>query len=176
MNDAERAFAIQYLEQTRERVLSFARSLPVEQRDFHKTEDDWSPAELIEHIIVLEQLALRQIASATPNESRRGKGAHKDLMILEGVPARLTKAKAPEFVCPNGRWPDWNVLLGEFGAVRSRVINFAKTAETDLRIHFAPHLFFKDLDQYQWLILIAAHSERHIRQAEEMLAATAAAQ
>ncbi len=169
MNDSERAFAIQYLEQTRDRLLGFAATLPAERRDYHRTETEWSPAGLIEHVIVLENIALRQIQSATPDESRRGKGAHKDRMILEGVPTRATKVQAPEFVCPADRWPDWDVMIGEFAAIRNRVIEFAQTTETDLRIHFAPHLFFKDLDQYQWLILIAAHCERHIRQAEEQL-------
>jgi hypothetical protein len=118
MTDSERSFAVQYLEQTRDRVLTFANSLTPEQRGFRRSEGDWSAAELIEHIAVTETFALGvidgMIKEGAPDESRRGTTAHKDSIVLESVPARTAHAKAPDFLTPAERWKDFGDLLREF--------------------------------------------------------------
>lgn len=175
MTDSERSFAVQYLEQTRGRVLALANSLTPEQRGLRRSENDWSAAELIEHIVVVENFALGvidgMIKEGAPDESRRGTTAHKDRIVLEVVPARTTHAKAPDFMKPAQRWPDFDGLLREFEQTRGRTLQFAGTTNADLRGYFRPHPLLKDLDAYQWLLLIGSHSERHVRQAEEGLAA-----
>jgi hypothetical protein len=143
-----------------------------------RSDDEWCAAELIEHIVVVEQWALGSIEGALrtgdADESRRGKGAHKDAIILEAVPARNKRVQAPAEFMPQHRWPDWDELLSQFAATRARVIELARTTHADLRVHFAAHPFLKDLDCYQWLMLIAGHAERHVRQAEEVVARRAA--
>ena len=177
MTDSERSFAVQYLEQTRDRVIAFAHSLTLMQRTARPSENEWSAAELIEHIVVVENFTLDLLAGMieedAPDASRRGTTAHKDRMILETIPARTTHAKAPDFMNPVQRWPDFDELLREFGLTRRRTLEFAATTSADLRAYFRPHPLLKVLDAYQWLILIGSHSERHVRQAEEGLAATA---
>ncbi len=82
LTDSERSFAVQYLEQTRDRVLALAKSLTPEQRGFRHRENDWSAAELIEHVVIVENFALGliegMIRDDAPDESRRGAKAHKD--------------------------------------------------------------------------------------------------
>jgi hypothetical protein len=39
-----------------------------------------------------------------------------------------------------------------------------------LRRHFFRHPIFGDLDLYQWLLMIAAHCDRHRVQSEEVMA------
>ncbi len=172
MTDSERSFAVQYLEQTRDRVLALAKALTPEQRGSHR-ENDWSAAELIEHIVVVENFALGllegMIKEDTPDESRRGSKAHKDQIVLEAVPARTTHAQAPDFLKPSRRWADFDELLREFEQTRNRTLHFAGTTTADLRAYFRPHPLLKELDAYQWLLLIGSHAERHVRQAEEGL-------
>jgi len=179
MIESERAFVVPYLEQTRDRVLSLARSVTPEQRSLRRSDDEWCASDLIEHIVIVEQWSLANIERALQaghtDESRRGKGAHKDAIILHVLPARNTKVQAPAAFEPKNRWPDWDDLLGQFSEIRARVIDLAQTTQADLRIHFLPHPFLKDLDCYQWLVLIASHAERHVRQAEEALAQRASA-
>lgn len=180
MIESERALVVPYLEQTRDRVLALAHSLTPDQRLARQSDEEWCAAELIEHIVVVERWSLGNIEGALrdgqPDESRRGKGAHKDRIVLEGVPARNIRAQSPAEFMPRSRWPDWEDLLAQFAETRARVIELARTTDADLRVHFAAHPFFKDLDCYQWLILIASHAERHVRQAEEVLAHGAARQ
>jgi hypothetical protein len=179
MIESERVFVVPYLEESRDRVLSLARSVTPEQRNLRRSDDEWCAAELIEHIVVVERWSFGNIERALrdghTDESRRGKGAHKDAIILHGLPNRNTRVQAPAEFLPHNRWPDWDDLLGQFSETRARVIELAQTTQADLRIHFASHPFLKDLDCYQWLVLIAAHAERHVRQAEETLALRASA-
>jgi len=70
---------------------------------------------------------------------------------------------------PMGRWPH-DQLVREFEAARKRTSEFAATTSADLRQAAFPHPMFGPLDCYQWLLLIAAHGERHRAQAEEVMA------
>ncbi len=132
---------------------------------------------MIEHIVIVENFALGliegMIRDDKPDQSRRGAKAHKDQIVLEAVPARIIHAQAPEFLRPTRRWPDFEDLLREFAKTRGLTIEFAGTTPADLRAYFRPHPLLKDLDAYQWLLLIGSHAERHVRQAEEGLAVSA---
>ncbi len=70
---------------------------------------------------------------------------------------------------PIGRWPEFETLLSQFEAARNRSIEFTTATDADLRNHVFPHPFLGQLDCYQWLLFIAAHCERHVRQMEEVL-------
>jgi hypothetical protein len=60
--------------------------------------------------------------------------------------------------------------LQEFEAARERTRDFAASTQADLRRHFFKHPIFGDLDLYQWLLMIAAHCDRHRVQSEEVMA------
>ncbi|MGA8408930.1 MAG: hypothetical protein WB680_17265, partial [Candidatus Acidiferrales bacterium] len=77
--------------------------------------------------------------------------------------------QAPEILQPAGRWPD-EQLLPEFEAARQKSRDFATSTEADLRSHFFKHPALGDLDLYQWLLMIAAHCDRHRAQSEEVMA------
>jgi hypothetical protein len=49
-------------------------------------------------------------------------------------------------------------------------LRFAAVTHGDLRSYFFEHPQFGELDCYQWLLFVGAHSERHARQAEEVIA------
>jgi len=173
VTESEREFVVDYLQKTRDRVVEFAASLTPEQRDSRPAGDGWSAASLIEHIVIVERMVdaivTRMIAEGVPDESRRGKGAHKDAIILERVAGRVGRAEAPESAHPSGQFGDFESLLREFETTRACTLEIARTVQKDLRVCFATHPFLKDLDGYQWLLIAAAHSERHVRQAEETL-------
>ena len=173
MTETERAFALQYLEDTRDRVLAFAESLTPDERNFRRSDDEWRPASLIEHITAVERLTqkmlARMLSEGQPDESRRGKGAHKDKIVLEAVPARLIKVPAPESVYPPHDCGDFDHAVEEFKSAREQTLEIVRTTDKDLRVLFAPHPFLKDLDGYQWLLMIGSHAERHVRQGEELL-------
>lgn len=171
MDKTEREFVIRSLESNRKRLSSVLAGLTPEQRAHRAETDSWSVAECVEHIALVETRVMdsieRQVSSAPEPEKAAG-AVGKEKLILQAVPERGTRVKAPEGARPTGRWPDFNQLLGEFEKARERSITFASGTEADLRSHFFPHFVFRDLDCYQWLVFLGAHGERHVRQIEEI--------
>ena len=90
----------------------------------------------------------------------------KDDALVADVAGRVTRFQAPEMLVPTGRWPH-EELLKEFDRARQRTHDFAINTTVDLRQHFFRHPVFGELDLYQWLLLVAAHCDRHRAQSED---------
>jgi hypothetical protein len=92
----------------------------------------------------------------------------KDQIVLEMVPSRGRRVKGPEIVMPHGRWPEFEELIRQFEVARERTVRMASETQADLRSRCFEHPFLGDLDCYQWLLFLAMHCERHVRQLEEV--------
>jgi len=169
MEKPERNLILQHLSESRELLRQAVAGLSVEQRSFRPAADRWSVADCIEHLTVVENFTvqrIQQLLEQPPAGQPDTNG--KDQMILDRVPARATRVKGPEAVMPSGRWPDFEELLGQFEATRQRTIGFAEATLADLRAYAFQHPFLGPLDCYQWLLFLATHCERHVRQMEEV--------
>ncbi len=170
----ERTKAIQQFETTRGNFLKSISGLSEKQWNFKPAPDRWSAAEVAEHIAVSESAIAGMVkervlkSPAAPENREQVKG--KDELILEKVPDRSVKAKAPEFLQPTHRWATREELTKAFEQSRAANIEFVRTTDEDLRDHFGPHPVFGLLDGYQWMLLVAAHSARHTAQIEEVKA------
>jgi hypothetical protein len=172
MEKTEREFLLRYLAQSREQLLGTVEGLNERQQRFRPARDRWSVADCVEHVSLVEKGILGKIQTAllappqTQNQPRTG----LDAVILTRVPNRSTRVTAPREALPAGRWADFAELLRMFEAARERSLRFAAVTQSDLRGHFFLHPALGDLDCYQWLLFLGAHSERHARQAEEVIA------
>ena len=170
MDNLERERVLRYLADSRDMLLSAADGLSAEQRCFRAAEDRWSVADCIEHLSVVENFILttieRMLAEA-PGAEKPDTGG-KDEAVLTKVPGRGVRVKGPAAVMPTGRWPDFEELLGVFESTRERTVAFAGATQADLRAVAFPHPILGPLDGYQWLLFLAAHCERHVKQMEEV--------
>jgi hypothetical protein len=91
--------------------------------------------------------------------------------VLRQVGNVVNPVQAPPHALPTLRWPAES-LSREFETARQRTRDFAAATSADLRHYFMRHFIFGDLDGYQWLLLIGAHSRRHSAQAEAVKAST----
>ncbi|MGA7856113.1 MAG: DinB family protein [Candidatus Acidiferrales bacterium] len=172
MTPAERELALQNLADSRERLLRMAHGLSREQLHFRPAPDRWSVAECLEHIVTVEARLLERIQTTLekgPDSSRRSAFDGKDAVMVTGTIARELRFQAPEILVPTGRVPD-EQLLPDFEAARQKSRDFAASTQADLRSHFFKHPALGDLDLYQWLLMIAAHCDRHRAQIEEVIA------
>jgi DinB superfamily len=169
MTPAERERAITDLSESRDRLLATARKLSPSQLAYKPAPDRWSVAECIEHIIVVETSILGAIEKTVRQPADLPKNALEDAALLAKVADRSERVKGPERLMPTGRWSH-DELFGEFEAARRRTAEFAANTDTSLRESGFPHPVLGPLDCYQWLLLIAAHGERHRAQAEEVMA------
>ncbi len=169
----ERDRAMSYLHATRKQFLDVVTPLSAAQWSHKPAGDGWSIAEVAEHLAVTEIGTLATIEKnlrepATPENKAETSG--KDDIIMTRVPDRSRKVQAPEAVTPTGRWPSRDALVTEFKTRRDATIAFIEKTPADLRGHMFAHPFLNLLDCYQWVLFLAAHSDRHIQQMQEVMA------
>ncbi|MGA2979102.1 MAG: DinB family protein [Terriglobales bacterium] len=171
---AEREFALNSLQATRDAFLKSIAGLSEKQWRFKPGPDRWSVAEVSEHIAISESsllgLVQKQIMASPADPTKRAEVAGKDETILKMVPDRSHKVQAPEFLKPTNRWATQAELTKAFEDSRKATMDYVRTTNDDLRDHFGPHPMLGPLDAYQWILLISAHSERHTKQIEEVKA------
>ncbi len=174
LSPEERQAAIKYLEETRQKVLDSMKDLSDAQWKFKPAPERWSAAEVAEHIAVSEETLLGLVTDrvmkspATPEKKDAAKG--KDELVRNSITNRSVKVQAPEMLRPTNRFKTREETIKAFNASRDKTIEYVKTTQDDLRSHFGPHPIFKDLDAYQWLLLLSGHSERHSLQILEVRA------
>ncbi len=173
MTAADRERAVSYLAQTRDNLLRATHGLSPEQLEFKPASGRWSVADCLEHIVVVENRCLESLANALQQPADSAKCSAfdgRDDELLQIITDRSSPRQAPDAIHPANRWPH-DQLIREFEAVRNRTIDLAASTVCDPRQHFFAHRAFGDLDCYQWMLLVAAHGDRHRAQIEEVMAA-----
>jgi uncharacterized damage-inducible protein DinB len=169
MTQAERQRITSYLAETGEELLHRTRHLSREQLDYKSAPHRWSVAEIVEHIIIVEGLILRgiDVALQRPSDSASAWQSRDEALILE-LKNRTHSLQGPEIVLPKREWSH-EELFRQFEVVRQRTRAFAAATTADLRHHCFPHPVYGQIDCYQWLLVVAAHCERHLAQCEEVM-------
>jgi hypothetical protein len=166
---SDRDKGARYLEETRDGVVSAVKGLSDAQMKFKPAPDRWSVAETLEHIALAEdmlfQMVTGKVMKAGPGAPGRDT-AKIDAMVLAMVPDRSHKAQAPPPIVPTGRWTTAETM-DHFLHSRGTTIAFLQSTP-DLRQHVADSPLGQPLDAYEWLLFIAAHSERHTKQILEV--------
>jgi uncharacterized damage-inducible protein DinB len=139
---------------------------------FKSAPDRWSVAETLEHIALAEDYLLGNITQnimKAPAGPANRDTAKLDALILAAVPDRSQKRQAPGPLVPTNRWTPADTLA-RFEKSRENTIQFLQSTQ-DLREHVSSDNPFKQpMDAYEWLLFIAAHSERHTKQIAEVKA------
>ena len=171
--------ARQYFGHTRNRVMEVTTGLSDAQWRFKPAPDRWSIAEILEHMVIVQERVLgrvrEQLAQAPAPPADRDY-QQVDRIVIEKIPDRSIKAKAPEFIQPTGQWTP-PAALDRLVRNYERLTGFIESAP-DLREHVleAPPLrlvtngAFDTMDGYQWALTAAAHDQRHVSQILEVQA------
>lgn len=168
LTQEERDFALLHLTESRDRMLAALDLLTPAQWNFKPVDGAWSVAECCEHVALVESAILQRVLDS-PELADLPELAGKEHMVLQRVSMVVVKATAPETARPQGRWPV-EELLGVFTTARQTTMDFTSACKDPLRWKVVPHFALGPLDGYQWLIFLAAHSDRHRRQLEAVKA------
>lgn len=171
LTDAERKFAVDHLNKTRADLIASVQGLSEAQLNFKTAPDRWSVLECVQHITLASQglFGLVQQTAKTPNDSNFKSGV-TDSMFIAMVEDRTHKAQAPEPFKPvHSPYKNLDETLKAFNAGRDSLITYVQTTNDDLRNHIA-NLGFAKVDAYQVMLLISAHTNRHMQQLNEVKA------
>jgi DinB family protein len=172
LTQADRDKALQYLESTKKGVQDATTGLSQAQWNFKSAPERWSIAQVMEHIAAAEDM-LRgmtvekvMVAPAAP-PGRDVKII--DEIVITMVTDRSHKADAPEPLRPVNRFGSPAEAVKHFVDSRTETEAFLKKTP-DLRAHALDSPLGQKLDAYEWVLFIAAHSERHTKQINEVRA------
>jgi len=171
VTQSEKDKALAYLESTKKDVLDATRNLSPAQWNFKSAPDRWSIAECMEHIAAAEDY-IRGLVESGVMKAPAVPGrdiAAIDAGIIGNVPERKNKVQAPEAIKPTNRFGSPQASIDHFVESRATTENFLKTT-AGLRDHAADSPNGQKWDAYEFILLIAAHSERHTNQIKEVKA------
>jgi hypothetical protein len=172
VSQAEKDRALQYLESTKKGVLDATKGLSEAQWNFKPAPDRWSVAQVMEHLAAAEDLIRgwqEQVMKTPAVPIREVEEIKKaDDAVLAMVPDRSHKVQAPEPLQPTNRFGSPLVAQKHFVESRAITEEYMKNA-VGLRAHLGDSPMGK-LDGYEYVLLIAAHSERHTKQMLEVKA------
>jgi hypothetical protein len=174
VSQAEKDHALQYLESTKKGVLEATKGLSDAQWNFKPAPDRWSVAEVIEHLAAAEDMLrgmTQEQVMKTPAIPARDSAELKkiDDAVIAMVPDRSHKVDAPEPLRPTNRFGSPVDAQKHFLESRATTEEYLKTTP-DLRAHAVDSPMGMKLDGYEWVLLIAGHSERHTKQMLEVKA------
>lgn len=171
VTQAEKDKALQYLETTKKGVLEATKGLSEAQWNFKPAPERWSVAQVMEHIAAAEDflrtLDKEKVMMAPAGEA--GRDVKKtDETVLAMIPDRTNKVQAPEPLVPTNRFGSPEGSVKHFVESRATTEDFLKST-AGMRDHVLESPMGK-LDAYEFVLLVAAHSERHTKQINEVKA------
>jgi DinB superfamily len=159
----------------RRRLVARVAELDEAQANQRPNERAWSPAEIVEHLSIIEGNMVRLVAKLLDKIESAASAAPTSPpamppFSLDDYEAQIRDQKltAPEAISPRGLPLD--EALARLNASRAAINELRPRVETadGTRAQY-PHPFFGPLNLYQWLAFIGLHEARHLRQLEGAL-------
>ena len=170
LSGKEKKFAIDYLNKTRTRLFEDVSGLNTAQLNFKADSSRWSVAQCVEHIALAENGIWQRIYSSLkqPVMQAQQKLTNTNEQLIAVTLDRSVKYKAPEQLEPMGYFSGTGEALQYFSHKRDSLIDYIGVTNDDLKYRYFVHSSMGTVNLYQAILLIAAHSERHIMQIEEV--------
>jgi hypothetical protein len=171
LTQTERDFAISYLKATHNNIVELVKDLPEKSFNYKPEEGGWSVSNALEHILLTETAFFGMAQGTLSNhESMSEKDmSGKDGVLIGMLANRGTKVKTAAPFEPSGKWDSKDKMLAELEKSRNQLIEFISSTDADLRGHITT-IPIGEVDVYQIVLIISAHSQRHTFQMQEVLA------
>jgi hypothetical protein len=172
ISKGDREFGMSALHASRKMFLDSVAGLSDAQLKFKPAPEKWSIAETAEHIALSEQFIYHAADAAlqSPAREKMADPGKLDEVILARVPDRSTKATAPEALRPQNHFKSTAEAVAAFRSLRDAHIKYLSETQDALREHFFKNPVLGDIDAFQWILFVSAHTERHVGQILEIKA------
>jgi hypothetical protein len=171
LTSKERKFAANHLKETKSDLLKTIKGLSPIQLNFKGSPDKWSIKECVYHIAIAERNLWQMLDAAMKqpaNPEKRSEIKMTDDQVVTLLEDRSRKFKTTEELEPgNTPFQTLDEALESFKKLRTDHIKYMKNTTEDLRNHVA-QLPVGWIDCYQISLFMSAHSNRHMKQIEEI--------
>lgn len=170
---SERKVAVTKMKVTYKDAVKATKGLSEAQLNYKESADKWSVKECFYHIAATEKLLwtmFEKAMNSPANPEQRTQIKVTDEQVINMVQDRSKKAQAPEAIQPkNTGFTNLAEALVDFKINRDAHLKYMKSTTEDLRNHVI-QLPVGWVDCYQFYLFIAAHSNRHTQQMNEVKA------
>ena len=167
------------LQHSRHDLLAAVAAVPPEVREAASNGADWSVAQILEHLSMVEDGAGRLVSTLMKQAQAAGAFETDDSSVLGSMDHFAVKdlskrIQAPERVLPTGGVTAAQGLE-RLAAVRERLVTaLLQGSGLALGTVSFPHPLFGPLNGYQWVLTIALHERRHVSQLRRQFGAMVA--
>jgi hypothetical protein len=159
------------LERTRDDLLAVVARTPADVAVQRPCADGWSIAEIVEHLLIVENGIGRLLGRLGKQAETLGpeKSTASIIPSLDRYAVRDARRRieSPPAVAPTGSMALDEAVAG-LAESRGRILELVhRVSGRALGSLTAPHPVFGSLTFYQWLLFLAQHEERHTRQIRE---------
>ena len=165
ISNAERQELLDHLRRSQKAYADELRGLTPAQARYKPSPDRWSIMECAEHLAQAEMLLFNDAIDGLKLPPG-GKSTATEEAILKAWGTRAQKVQASGDYLPTGRWPDLAAIESVFDDRRARTIEFVVDTQADLR----GRICCGNLDIWQQLLGLSAHTLRHVQQMEDVKA------
>jgi hypothetical protein len=165
---------LEYLDQQRTELRATFERIPASSRSVAPAAGEWSPAEIIEHLSIVNRRVAKLLAIKIAEARRSGIGAETSTepvlptLDLQGMSNRSNRFTAPDNTQPNGLAADaaWAELERSWVALEASIKECDGLALSTIT---HPHPALGPLSLYAWIAFAGAHEARHTQQIRERL-------
>lgn len=151
--------ALQLVDEAAARFAAQCERASERQWTFRPDAGAWSMADVAEHVCIANRGILGRLSKSLLDASLAGRVPD---VIDPEIPYLFYRGDEPPGVAtPTGTWGPWVSVAGIFRQSFSAIHEWADATRIDLRAYGVMHPVFGVLDGVQWLLFIAAHTERH---------------
>ena len=173
LTEKERQSATKFLKDSEGNALKTVANLSAAQLKFKPAADRWSVEDCMMHIAASEKMLWHRtdsVLNASANPEKRADIKWSDEDVMKFIEDRTRKAKTgPPLQPENTGYTSSAEAAASFSENRAKLISFVNATQADLRNHVNT-MPFGALDSYQMILFIGAHTNRHVKQMEEVIA------
>ena len=173
LSKKERKYAINLMKDSKEQALQSVKNLSEAQLNYKPAADKWSVQDCMMHIAASEKGIWSMLESAMKgpaNPEKRTEIKVTDEQFVQMLQNRTAKYKTSEGLEPqNTGYNSLPEAMEDFVKQRMEHIKYLKNSTGDMRNHVV-QMPFGWIDCYQLGLMVAAHSNRHVQQINEVKA------
>ncbi len=167
LSEGDRQRLLAHFELTESWLADGIKGLSPRQLSFQVTPDNWSIAQVVEHLAIAEPRYWDSVQKSLVQPPSGASGNTTDADILWYGIDRTQRDKTGDARVPRGKFKSTAESLAEFRKLRATMRAFSKTTKEDLR---GRRLQGGNMQLYQWVLMISTHAQRHILQIREIKA------
>jgi hypothetical protein len=161
----ERQRLVAHFEMTEIWLVDEVSNLTPAQLHFRPSPGAWSVLDCVEHLDLAEPEYWATLKKVMATQATKGESPSEDIDRMWYGIDRTERQKTVPAETPAGKFDDLAPALKSFRDLRATMLTYIRTSNEDWRHHQVPGW---DRDCYQWLLMISAHSQRHILQIREI--------